>query len=166
MEFTSSLDHVEREVQGSKEEPTTMTDPKLAAEPATRRTYRITVDVEATLASGLGEGSAGPSWAEAGRHHGDLVGRLLDRPELLEGLLRSSAIDALGRAWEQLRTDRGWGRTPEQDILEEAMEGMTEDTRAYFEEELEDGASAYLFDGYGADVVRVAISEIRPEPSG
>ena len=166
MEFTSSLDHVEREVLGSKEEPTTMTDPRPAAEPATRRTYRITVDVEATLASGPGEGSTGPSWAEAGRHHGDLVGRLLDRPELLEGLLHSSAIDALGRAWEQLRTDRGWGRTPEQDIPEEVMEGMTEDARAYFEEELEDGASAYLFDGYGADVVRVAISEIRPELSG
>ena len=95
----------------------TMIDPKPAAEPATRRTYRFTVDVEAVLASGPGEGSAGPSWAKAGRHHGDLVGRLLNRPELLEGLLRSSAIDALGRARERLRTDRGWGRTPEQDLL-------------------------------------------------
>ena len=43
---------------------------------------------------------------------------------------------------------------------------MTVDAKAYFEEELEDGASAYLFDGYGADVVRVTICEIRPEPSG
>jgi hypothetical protein len=153
-------------VPGSEEEPTTMTDPKPAVEPATRRTYRFTIDVEATLASGPGEGWAGPSRAEAERHHGDLVGRLLDRPELLESLLRSSAIEALGRARERLRTDRGWGRTPEQDILDEAMEGMTEDARAYFEEELEDGASAYLFDAYGADVVRVAISGIRPEPSG
>ena len=144
----------------------TMTDPKSPAEPATRRTYRFTVDIEATLASGPGEGSAGLSWDEAVHHHGDLIGRLLDRPKLLEGLLRSSAIEALGRAREQLRTERGWGRTPEQDILDEAMEGMTEDARAYFEEELEDGASVYLFDGYGADVVRVAISEVRPEPSG
>ena len=143
-----------------------MTDPKPPAEPATRRTYRFTVDIEATLASGPGEGSAGPSWAKAGRHHGDLLRRLLDRPELLENLLRSSAIEALGRAREQLRAGRGWGRTPEQDILDEAMEGMTGDARAYFEEELEDGASAYLFDGYGADAVRVAISEIRPELPG
>ena len=143
-----------------------MTDPKPPTEPATRRTYRFTVDIEATLASGPGEGSAGLSWAEAVRHHGDLVGRLLDRPELLESLLRSSAIEALGRAREQLRTDRGWGRTPEQAILDEAMEVMTEEARAHFEEELEDGASAYLFDGYGAEVVRVAISEIRPEPFG
>jgi hypothetical protein len=166
MEFTSSLDYVEREVQGSKEEPMTMTDPKPAAEPATRRMYRITVDVEVTLASGPGEVSAGPSWAEAGRHHGDLVGRLLDRPELMEALLRSSAIEALGGARERLRVEDGWGRTPEQDILGKAMEGMTGDARAYFEEELEDGASAYLFDGYGADVARVEISEICPGPPG
>lgn len=141
-----------------------MTNSKPPAEPAIRRTYRLTVDVEATLASGPDEGSAGPSWSwgEAGRHHGDLViGRLLERPELLESLLRSSAIEALGRAREQLRTERGWGRTPEQDILDEAMGGMTEDARAYFEE-LEDGASAHLFEGYGVDVVRVGISEMRP----
>lgn len=69
-----------------------MTDPKLA----TRRTYRITVDVEVTLASGPDEGSAGASRAEARHHHGDLVGYLLDRPELLEGLPHSSAINALG----------------------------------------------------------------------
>jgi len=143
-----------------------MTDPKPAAGPATSRTYRFTIDVEAALASGPADPSSGLSWAEAARHHGDLVGRLLDRPELLEGLLRSSAIDALGRTRERLRTECGWGRTPEQGILEEAMEGMTEGARAYFEEGLEDGASAYLFDGYGADVVRVEISEILPEPSG
>ena len=38
-----------------------MTEPKPATDPATRRAYRITVDVEATLASGPGERSAGPS---------------------------------------------------------------------------------------------------------
>jgi hypothetical protein len=46
----------------------TMTDRKPAAEPATRRTYRFTVDIEATLASGPVEGSAGPSWDEAVHH--------------------------------------------------------------------------------------------------
>ena len=154
------------EAPGSEEEPATTTDPKAASGPAARRTYRITVDVEAALAPGPGEWSVGPSWAEAARRHDDLVGRLLDRPELLESLLRSAAIEVLGRAWERLRAERGWGRTPEQGILDEAMQGMTEEARAYFEEGLEDGASAYLFDGYGADVVRVEISEIRPGPSG
>lgn len=43
---------------------------------------------------------------------------------------------------------------------------MTEDARAYFEEGLEDGATAYLFDGYGAEVRRVAIPEVLAETSG
>ena len=37
------------------------------------------------------------------------------------------------------------------------------DTRAYFTEEMEDGASEYYFDGYGATVERVSITEVEEE---
>ena len=94
------------------------------------------------------------------------MARLLARPELLEDMLRSSAIEALAEAQRALRNERGWGNTPEQGVLGEALAGAGPEVRGHFSEELEDGATAYLFDGYGADVVRVAISEIRLGSSG
>ena len=86
--------------------------------------------------------------------------RLEAQPELVDRLLRYRAVDAVKQAGRALEVEHREGGTSEQDLLGEVIAELDPDTQAYFTEQLEDEASGYYFDGYGATVERVSIAEI------
>jgi hypothetical protein len=124
-----------------------------------RRRFRITIDVEAALAAELCGGAALHTPEDAA-HARALGEQLLRRPELVDRLLRCRALEAAGRAGKALEAERGWGKTSEQELLGPIFAELEPEARAYFTEELEDGASVYYFDGYEATVEWVSVTEL------
>jgi hypothetical protein len=127
--------------------------------PIVRKKFRVTIDVEATLDSGL-QGGVLLTSPEGVLHTKALVERLLAQPELVEWLLRCRAVEAARRAGKALEVEYGWGGASEHELLEPIFADLEPDARAYFTEELEDGVSAYYFDGCGATVERASLAEI------
>jgi hypothetical protein len=127
--------------------------------PVVRKKFRVTIDVEATLAAGP-QGEVLPPSPEDVSHTKALVERLLAQPGLVDQLLCCRAVEAARRAGRALEGEYGWGRTSEHELLGPIFAELEPATQAYFTEELEDGVSAYYFDGYGAIVERASITEI------
>jgi hypothetical protein len=127
--------------------------------PVVRKKFRVTIDVEATLAAGPPSGELPPA-PESVQHTKALVERLLTQPGLVERLLRCRAVEAARRAGKALEAEYGWGGASEHELLDPIFAELELATRAYFTEELEDGVSAYYFDGYGATIERASITEI------
>ena len=127
--------------------------------PVVHKKFRVTIDVEATLASGP-RGGVLTSSPEDASYTKVLVERLVAQPELVDRLLRCQAVEAARRTGRALEAEYGWGKTSEQELLAPIFAELEPDTRAYFTEELEDEVSAYYFDGYGATVERASITEI------
>jgi hypothetical protein len=60
----------------------------------------------------------------------------------------------------QLGVEYEWGGSSERELLGPIFAELEPDARAYFTEELEDGASVYYFGGYDATVERASIVQI------
>jgi hypothetical protein len=127
--------------------------------PVVRKKFRVTIEVEATLASGPQREMLPPS-PEGVCHTEALTERLLAQPELVDGLLRRRAVQVARQAGKALEAEYGWGEISEDQLLEPIFAGLEPDARSYFTEELEDGVSVYYFDGYDATVERVSVAEI------
>jgi hypothetical protein len=135
---------------------------KFVETPVVRKKFRVTIDVEATLASGP-QREMLPSSPEEVAHTEAFTERLLAQPELLDRLLRRRAVQVARQAGKALEAEYGWGEISEDGLLEPIFAGLEPDARAYFTEELEDGVSVYYFDGYDATVERVSVAEIDEE---
>jgi hypothetical protein len=140
-------------VQGEQELPESI------EYPVVRKTFRVTIDVEATLAAGPRGGELPPA-PESVPHTRAIMERLQAHPELADRLLRSRAVDAVKQAGKALEIEHKQSGASEQELLGQNIAKLDPDTRAYFTEEMEDGASEYYFDGYGATVERVSITEV------
>ena len=127
--------------------------------PIVSKKFRVTIDVEATLASGQRVGMLPPS-AEDACHTEALTERLLAQPELVDRLLRCRAVEVARQAGKALEAEYGWGEISEDELLGPIFAELEPDARAYFTEELEDGASAYYFDGHDATVERASGARI------
>jgi hypothetical protein len=141
--------------------------PKLMAEnnieyPVVRKKFRITIDVEATLSGGPRGGELPPA-PENVPHTRALIERLEAQPELVDRLLRYRAVDALKQAGKALEVEHREAGASEQELLGQVVTELEPEAQAYFTEQLEDEASGYYFDGYGATVERVSIAEISEE---
>ena len=130
--------------------------------PIVRKRFRVTIDVEATLAAGPRGGELPPD-PESVPHTRALMELLQAQPELVDGLLRGRAVDAVKQAGKALEIEHRQSGASERELLEQISVALDPDARAYFTEELEDGASEYYFDGYGATVERVVITEVEKE---
>ena len=130
--------------------------------PVVRKKFRITIDVEAILDAGPQGGVLPPS-PEDVLHTKALTERLLAQPELVDRLLRFRAVEVARQAGRALETEYGWGETSEHELLAPIFAELEPAARAYFTEELEDGASAYYFDGFGAIVEQARIAETDEE---
>jgi hypothetical protein len=127
--------------------------------PVVRKKFRVTIDVEATLASGP-QGETLPPSPEEVFHTEALAERLLAQPELVDRLLRCRAVEVARQAGKALEAEYGWGEISEDKLLGPIFAELEPDARAYFTEELEDGASVYYFDGYDATVERASVARI------
>lgn len=127
--------------------------------PVVRKKFRVTIDVEATLASGPQGGVLPPS-PEYVSHTKALMERLPAQPELVDRLLRCRAVEAARQAGKALEVGYGWGGSSEHELLGPIFAELEPDARAYFTEDLEDGVSAHYFDGYGATLERASVAEI------
>jgi hypothetical protein len=132
---------------------------ELAETAIVRKKFRVTIDVEATLASGPQGGTLPPS-QEGVCHTEALTERLLTKPELVDRLLRCRAVEVAKQAGNALEVAYGWGETSEYELLGPIFAELEPDARAYFTEELEDGVSVYYFDGYDATVKRASVAEL------
>src|SRR5919107_2210321 len=132
---------------------------ELLETPIVRKKFRVTIDVEATLASRPQGGMLPPS-PEGVRHTEALTERLLAQPELVDRLLRCRAVEVARQAGKALEAEYGWGEISEAELLGSIFGELEPDARAYFTEELEDGVSVCYFDGYDATVERVSVAEI------
>jgi hypothetical protein len=138
-------------------------DPSESIEyPIVRKRFRVTIDVEATLAAGPRGGELPPA-PESVPHTRALMELLRAQPELVNGLLRSRAVEAVKQAGKALEIEHRQSGTSEHELLKQISAALDPDARAYFTEEMEDGASEYYFDGYGATVERVVITEVEEE---
>lgn len=144
------------DVKGEKEPP------KSIEYPVVRKKFRVTIEVEATLTGGPRGGELPPA-PENIPHTRALMERLQAQPELVERLLRYRAVGAVKQAGKALEVEHREGGASEQELLGQIITELDPDTRAYFTEELEDQASEYYFDGYGATVERVSITEVEEE---
>lgn len=140
-------------VAGAKEPPESI------EYPIVRKKFRVTIDVEATLAAGPRGGELPPA-PKSVPHTRALMELLQAQPELVDGLLRSRAVDAVKQAGKALEIEQRHSGASEHELLEQISAALDPDARAYFTEELEDGVSEYYFDGYGATVERVVITEV------
>jgi len=129
--------------------------------PLARRTFRMTIDVEASIDPESYGFS--PQLPEELGYQQALVRSLLAHPKVLRQLLRSIAVDALTPGRKLLEAEYGWGRGSDQHLLQPIIETLEPTARAYFTEELEDGASAYYIECYGAAVKRFGMIEIEAE---
>jgi hypothetical protein len=127
--------------------------------PVVRKKFRVTIYVEATLDSGARGGLLLTS-PEGVLHTKALVERLLAQPELVERLLRCRAVEAARRAVKALEVEYRRSGSSEHELLESIFADLEPDARAYFTEELEDGVSAYYFDGCRATVEWASLAEI------
>ena len=130
--------------------------------PIVRKKFRVTIDVEATLAAGPRGGELSPA-PESVPHTRALMELLQAQPELVDGLLRSRAVDAVKQAGKELEIEHKQNGASEHELLEQISAALDPDAWAYFTEEMEDGASEYYFDGYGATIERVSITEVEEE---
>jgi hypothetical protein len=130
--------------------------------PVVRKKFRIKIDVEAILAAGPQGGVLRPS-PEDVLHTRVLTERLLAQPELVNRLLHCRAVEVARQAGRALETEYGWGETSEHELLGPIFAELEPAGRAYFTEELEDGASAYYFDGFEATVEQARIAETDEE---
>ena len=89
--------------------------------------------------------------------------RLEVQPELVDRLLRYRAVDALKQAGKALEVEHRETGASEQELLGQLIAELGPEAQAYFTEQLEDDAIGYYFDGYGATVERVSITEISEE---
>jgi hypothetical protein len=135
---------------------------ELVETPVVRKKFRVTIDVEATLASGPQGGMLPPS-PEDMAHTEALTERLLAQPEVVDRLLRCRAVEVAKQAGKVLEAEYGWGEISEEELLGPIFAKLEPDARAYFTEELEDGACVYYFDGYDATVERAGVAEIDEE---
>jgi hypothetical protein len=76
--------------------------------PVVRKRFRVTIDVEATLASGP-QGGVLLTSPEGVLHTKALVERLLAQPVLVDRLLRRRAVEAARRAGKALEVEYRWG---------------------------------------------------------
>jgi hypothetical protein len=129
--------------------------------PLVRRTFRITIDVEASI-DPESYGFSPPLPEESGYQQA-LVRSLVAHPDVVRQLLRSIAVDALTPSGKLLEAEYGWGRGSDQQLLQPIIEELEPAARAYFTEELEDGASAYYIECYGAAVKRFDMIELEAE---
>jgi hypothetical protein len=127
--------------------------------PVVRKKFRVTIDVEATLASGP-QGETLPPSPEGVCHTEALTERLLAQPELVDRLLRCRAVEVATQAGKALEAEYGWGEISEDELLGPIFAELGPDAQAYFTEELEGGASVYYFDGYDATVERASVARI------
>jgi hypothetical protein len=132
---------------------------ELVETPVARKKFRVTIDVEATLASGP-QGVMPPPSSEGMRHTEALTERLLAQPELLDRLLRCRAVEVAKQAGKALEVEYGWGETSEDELLGPIFAELEPDAQGHFTEELEDGVSVYYFDGYDATVERASVARI------
>ena len=132
---------------------------ELVETPIVCKKFSITIDVEATLASGP-QGVMLPPSPEGMRHIEALTERLLAQPELLDRLLRCRAVEVARQAGKALEAEYAWDEISEDELLGPIFAELEPDARAYFTEELEDGASVYYFDGYDATVERASVARI------
>jgi hypothetical protein len=140
-------------VEPEKEPPTSI------EYPVVRKKFRITIDVEATLTGGP-RGGALPPAPENVPHTRALMERLQAQPELVDRILRYRALDAAKQALKALEVEHRKGGASEDELLGPIFAELEPDAQAYFTEEIEDGASGYYFDGYGATVEQVSVTEI------
>jgi hypothetical protein len=84
--------------------------------PVVRKKFRVTIDVETTLAAGP-QGEVLPPSPEEVSHTKALVERLLAQPGLVDRLLCCRAVEAARRAGRALEGEYGWGRTSEHELL-------------------------------------------------
>ena len=143
-------------VEGEMESPT------IIEYPVVRKKFRVTIDVEATLTAGPRGGELPPA-PENVPHTRALMERLLARPELVDRLLRLRAVDAAKQAGKALEVEREGSGASEDELLGTIFAELEPEAQAYFTEELEDEANEYYFDGYGATVERVSMTEITEE---
>ena len=125
--------------------------------PLVRRTFCITIDIDATIDPASHDSTL--HLPEGSRYQQAFVQGLLAHPEVLRQLLRAWAVDALKQASKLLEVEYGWGRASEQQLLQPLITELEPAAQVYFSEELEDGASAYCFDGYEATVKRFRMIE-------
>ena len=85
--------------------------------PVVRKKFRVTIDVEATLAAGPPSGELPPA-PESVPHTKALVERLLTQPGLVERLLRCRAVETTRRAGKALEAEYGWGGASEHELLD------------------------------------------------
>jgi hypothetical protein len=129
--------------------------------PLVRRTFRMTIDVEASIdPESYG---VSPQLPQESGYQQALVRSLVAHPEVVRQLLRSIAVDALTPGRKLLEAEYGWGRGSDQQLLQPIIEELEPAARAYFTEELEDGASAYYIACYSAAVKRFDMIECEAE---
>ncbi len=126
--------------------------------PLLHRTFRITVDIEATVNAMPRDLANSPE--ESLHFHHTLVQHLLTHPKLLEHLLRASAVEEFRRAEKMLAREYGWDRLSDQQVLQAVIAELEPAAQAYFLEEIEDGISVYSFDGYEATVKQFHLVEL------
>jgi hypothetical protein len=131
-----------------------MTPPR----PALKRTFRVTVDIEATVQATPDEERRVPP-AHIRYHHA-FVQQLQAHPAQLNHLLRAAATTAMKQAMQTLIAEYGWGSVSDQQILQPLIAMLEPAAQRYFQEEVEDGASVYYFDGYDATVVHIDMTEL------
>ena len=117
-------------VQGEQELPESI------EYPVVRKTFRVTIDVEATLAAGPRGGELPPA-PESVPHTRAIMERLQAHPELADRLLRSRAVDAVKQAGKALEIEHKQSGASEQELLGQIIAKLDPDTRAYFTEEME-----------------------------
>jgi hypothetical protein len=93
-------------------------------------------------------------------HTEALTERLLAQPGLVDRLLRCRTVEVARQAGKALEAEYGWAGISEDELLGPIFAELGPDARAYFTEELEDGASVYYFDGCDATVERVSVAHI------
>jgi hypothetical protein len=130
--------------------------------PVVRKKFRLTIDVEATLTGGPRSGELPPA-PENVPHTRALMERLQAQPELVDRLLRYRAVDAVKQAGKALEVEHREAGASEPELLRQVIAQLEPEAQAYFTEEMEDAASVYYFDGYGATVERVSMAEISEE---
>jgi hypothetical protein len=127
--------------------------------PVVRKRFRVTIDVEATLAADP-RGRALPTAPQDVPHIRALMELLLAQPEIVDRLLRCRTVEVARQAVKRLGVEYGWGGISEDELLGPIFAELEPDARAYFTEELEDGVSVYYFDGYDATVERASVAQI------
>jgi hypothetical protein len=116
-----------------------------------KRTFRINIDIEVAFHASP---PAGAESSTQKSYHDELIQTLLAHPDVLRKLQQAHAVGALGPAKKALETDYGWGRHPEQQLLQIVMEELTPAARTYFTEEIEQQVSFYVLDDIAETTIK------------